>query len=181
MAPFPAMDLGDFQLNGQLINNNNSTVLSEIIESTNMCGLSSSRALKEEESDNNIAMRNSMYYNKETSNSHMSATELLQKATTMGCTRSNSAVGMFANGLVFINNNDICSMDELLVPENRMMMMTESKKNESEVHGKLLQGNMTRDFLGVGRNVNKSKESDNSRVLLQHEVDKFCSDIDRRE
>lgn len=177
-------DLGAFQLNGQLIDNN-STVLSEIIESanttTNVCGSSSSRALKEEKSDN---MANLMYYNKETSKSHMSATALLQKATTMGSARSNSP-GMFANGLVFMNNNNISTMDELLVSDNNEIMMMESNKKQiSELHGKLLscdEQNMTRDFLGVGRNANNMNESNYSRVLLQHELDKYGSDIDMRQ
>lgn len=183
MTPFPAMlgqDLGAFQLNGQLTDNttaNNSTVLSEIIQSANatrnMSGLSSSGTLKEEESDNNNIgnLTNSMYYSKETSKPHMSATALLQKATTMGSTRSNSA-GMFANGIVFMNNNDISTMDELLVLSN----------NPSQLHGKKLlscdEENMTRDFLGVGRNIKNISGSNYSRVLLQHELDKFGSDID---
>lgn len=184
MTPFPAMlgqDLGAFQLNGQLIDNN-STVLSEIIQSTNtttnMSGSSSSRALKEENSDNGNTgnMANLMYYNKETSKSHMSATALLQKATTMGSAMSHSP-GMFANGLVFMNNNDISTMDELLVSDNGIMMMESNNK----LHGKLLscdEENMTRDFLGVERNTNNINGSNYSRVLLQHEVDKFGSDID---
>lgn len=189
MTPFPAMDLGAFQLNGQLIEDN-STVLSEIIQfpntTTNMSGLSSSRALKEEKSDNNNIgnVMNSMYYNKElTSKSHMSATALLQKATTMRSTRSDSA-GMFANELVFINNNNTCSMDELLVSDNRIMMMGSNNNQQSQLHGKLSsceKGNMTRDFLGVGRNIDNINESNYSRVLLQNELDKFGSDIDMSE
>ncbi|KAL8146280.1 hypothetical protein AgCh_004141 [Apium graveolens] len=192
MTPFPAMlgqDVGAFQLNSQLIDNN-STVLSEIIQfantSTNMCGSSSSsssRALKEEKSDNgNMGnMANLMYYNKETSKSHMSATALLLKATTMGCARSNSP-GMFANGLAFMNN-EISTMDELLESDNGIMMM-ESNNNQSELHGKLLscdEENMTRDFLGVGRNVNNNSRSNYRRVLLQQKVDKYGSDIDMRQ
>lgn len=191
LTPFPAMlgqDIGAFQLNGHdLIDNNSTNLLSaEIIQSanttTNMSGASSSsRALKEEKSDNSNTgnMANSMYYNNETGKSQMSATALLQKATlTMGSTRSSSA-GMFANGLVFMNNNDIIStMDDLLVSDNRIMML-ESNNNENQLHGNLLsrdQENMTRDFLGVGRNSNNMNEINYSRALLQHELDKFGSD-----
>ncbi|KAL8096440.1 hypothetical protein AgCh_037413 [Apium graveolens] len=174
MTPFPALsgqDVGAFQLNSQLIDNN-STLLSEIIQSTNtstnMCGSSSSsRALKEEKSDNgNMGnMANSMHYNKETSKSHMSATTLLLKATTMGSARSNSP-GMFVNELLFMNNNESSTMYELLESDNGIMMMESNKMQMTQLHGKLYEENMTRDFLGVGRNVINICKSNNKRVLL---------------
>uniref|UniRef100_A0A162A586 C2H2-type domain-containing protein n=1 Tax=Daucus carota subsp. sativus TaxID=79200 RepID=A0A162A586_DAUCS len=178
MTPlFPAMlgqdDLATFdQLNG-------STALSEIIQSSN----TKARPLKAEEleSSNIKSLTNSMYYNKETSKSHLSATALLQKATTMGSTRSHSA-GMFANGLVFMNSN---TLDELLDSDNQMMDITESNHNiESDLHGKLLscdKGNMTRDFLGVGGSNNNGSYNKYSRVLLQQEVGKLGSDMDTRQ
>lgn len=198
MTQFPAMlgqDLGAFQLNGQFIDNTtgtNSTVLSEIVQSANgttyLSELSSARVLKEEESDNkNIGnTTNSMYYNNETSKSRMSATALLQKATTMGSTMSNSP-GMFSNGLDFMNsanNNYISTFDELLNSDNRMVMVESNSNIQSaQLHGKLLscdKGNMTRDFLGVGGN-NNINGSHYSRVLLQHELAKIGSDIDMRQ
>lgn len=154
-------------------------------QTSNIYGLSSPalpRILKEEEDSTNGNM-SSMYYNnnslnhhQDTSQGHMSATALLQKAATMGSTRSNSP-GIFANTFGLMNSTMSSNLHSFssLSPTNmsasnqgvfhhhnnvarasdRLMMMMEEK----HMHGNLMncnqmEGGMTRDFLGVGGNNN---------------------------
>ncbi|KAK1394143.1 Zinc finger protein JACKDAW [Heracleum sosnowskyi] len=158
-------------------------------QTSNMYGLSVPvlpRILKEEEDSTNGNM-SSVYYNnnslnhhQDTSQGHMSATALLQKAATMGSTRSNSP-GMFANSFGLMNSTMSSNLHNYssLSPTNmnasnqgvfvgdhhnnvarasdRLMMMMEEK----QMHGNLMncnpmEGGMTRDFLGVGGNNNNN-------------------------
>ncbi|KAL8115487.1 hypothetical protein AgCh_022112 [Apium graveolens] len=162
---------------------------SELFQQTlNIYGIPSPalpRILKEEEDSTNGNM-NSMYYtnnslnhHQDTSQSHMSATALLQKAATMGSTRSDSP-GIFANSFGLMNSTMSTNLHNFssLSPtsmntsnqgvfdhhnnvaraSNRLMMLMEGK----HMHGNLMNGNqmeggMTRDFLGVGGNNNHQK------------------------
>ncbi|TMW84735.1 hypothetical protein EJD97_024513 [Solanum chilense] len=137
--------------------------------------------LKEEEENKTLSP---MYYN----NSHMSATALLQKAAQIGSTRSNNNSPLFSNqfglmtssSLNMMNNSSSSSASNVAIHENvqgnnglligatnSTTFVANNANTLMMMQDKGKQGNLTRDFLGVGRN--------EKRLFLQqtHEMAKF--------
>ncbi|WOG87582.1 hypothetical protein DCAR_0206811 [Daucus carota subsp. sativus] len=139
------------------------------------------------------------HHHQEASQSHMSATALLQKAATMGSTRSNSP-GMLANSFGLMNStmssnaHNFSSLNQgaiMLMGDHHnnaarasdrfMMMMGEKQIHENSMNYNQLGGGLTRDFLGVGENnsnqnifnsgsnINNS-ELESGRLFLQQEL-----------
>uniref|UniRef100_A0A3Q7IZY4 C2H2-type domain-containing protein n=2 Tax=Solanum lycopersicum TaxID=4081 RepID=A0A3Q7IZY4_SOLLC len=139
------------------------------------------RVLKEEEENKTLSP---MYYN----NSHMSATALLQIAAQIGSTRSNNNSPLFSNqfglmtssSLSMKNSSSSSSASNVAIHENvqgnnglligatnSTTFVANNANTLMMMQDKGKQGNLTRDFLGGGRN--------EKRLFLQqtHEMAKF--------
>ncbi|XP_049378814.1 zinc finger protein BALDIBIS [Solanum stenotomum] len=139
------------------------------------------RVLKEEEENKSLSP---MYYN----NSHMSATALLQKAAQIGSTIHHNNSPLFSNqfglmtssSLNMMNNSSSSSATNVAIHENiqgsnglligatnSTSFVANNANTLMMIQDKGKQGNLTRDFLGVGRN--------EKRPFLQqtHEMAKF--------
>ncbi|WOH03840.1 hypothetical protein DCAR_0623240 [Daucus carota subsp. sativus] len=130
-------------------------------QTSNIYGVSLSapalpRILKEEE-DSTHGNMSLMYLNhhQDTSQGHMSATALLQKAATMGSTRSHPQ-GIFVNSFGLMNStmssvfmgdhhNNIARASDRVMMEDKHLHGNSISRNQ-------MGGGMTRDFLGVGSN-----------------------------
>lgn len=203
----------DHSPNAFLASNSSGLSTHELVQHIpNVYGLSSPalpRILKAEEEDTSGTM-SSMYYNnnvnntpnhhqQEASQSHMSATALLQKAATMGSTRSISS-GMFANSFGLMNstmssnapNFNSFSQSDSHASNPGLMLMGDHHQYDNNIArasdrlmmmmgDKQMEGGMTRDFLGVGgnnsnKNIFNSNNNINSgdiesgRLFLQQEL-----------
>ena len=130
-------------------------------QTSNIYGVSLSapalpRILKEEE-DSTHGNMSLMYLNhhQDTSQGHMSATSLLQKAATMGSARSHPQ-GIFVNSFGLMNStmssvfmgdhhNNIARASDRVMMEDKHLHGNSISRNQ-------MGGGMTRDFLGVGSN-----------------------------